>query len=54
MLELFPAPNIGYRWFLIGIAAINAMVSIILEDIFTEIGLQKFWKRYKLKDKSTN
>ena len=46
MLELFPAPNIGYRWFLIGIAAINAMVSIILEDIFTEIGLQKFWKRY--------
>ena len=45
-LELFAIPDIRYRWILVGLAVANAIVSIILEDFVTEIGLQKFWNKY--------
>ena len=44
-LELFAIPDIQYRWILVGLAVANAIVSIILEDFVTEIGLQKFWNK---------
>ena len=45
-LELFAIPDIRFRWILVGLAVANAIVSIILEDFVTEVGLQKFWNKY--------
>ena len=46
VLELFPVPDTGHRWTLIGLAAFNALLCIFLEDVVIEIGVQKFWKKY--------
>ena len=46
ILELFPVPEYGFRWSLIGLAAINAVLCIFLEDVVMENGVQNLWKKY--------
>lgn len=48
-LELFPVPDVGFRWTLIGLAAINAVISLFLEDFVIEVVLQRFWKKFGFK-----
>ena len=38
--------NYGFRWTLIGLAAINAVICIFLEDVVMEKGVQNLWKKY--------
>ena len=38
--------DFGFRWTLIGLAAINAVISIFLEDFVMEKGVQNLWKKY--------
>lgn len=46
LLQLFPVADFGFRWTLIGLAAVNAVISIFLEDVVMEKGVQNLWKKY--------
>lgn len=39
-------PSYSFRWSLVGLAAANAVVSVFLEDVVMEKGIQKCWKKY--------
>lgn len=43
---MFPVADFGFRWTLIGLAAVNAVISIFLEDVVMEKGVQNLWKKY--------
>ena len=34
--ELFVPPNPNYRWLLLGVAAVNVALCVIVEDVFME------------------
>ena len=34
--ELFVPPNKNYRWLLLGVAALNVALCVIVEDVFME------------------
>ena len=34
--ELFVPPNTSYRWLLLGVAALNVALCVIVEDVFME------------------
>jgi hypothetical protein len=36
----------NFRWYLLGLAVLNAVICIILEDFVMEVLLQKAWKTY--------
>ena len=38
--------DFGFRWTLIGLAALNAVICIFLEDVVMEKGVQNLWKKY--------
>ena len=38
--------DFGFRWTLIGLAAVNAVICIFLEDVVMEKGVQNLWKKY--------
>ena len=54
ILELLPVPqeHYNFRWQIIGIACINTVLCIFLEDILTEKCLVKLWKQYGFKSKT--
>ena len=45
-------PDYGFRWQIIGIACVNTVVCIFLEDIVTEKFLVKIWKKFGRKTKT--
>ena len=52
ILEILPVPEYKFRWQIIGIACVNTVLCIFLEEIVTETCLQKLWKKYGLKSKT--
>ena len=45
-MELFPAKEMSFRWKLIGLAALNTLFCIFLEDFVMEKGVQSLWNKY--------
>ena len=39
-------PVFAFRWSLVGLAVANAVVSVFLEDVIMEKGVQQCWKKY--------
>ena len=45
-------PDNGFRWMLIGLACVNTIICIFLEDVLMEKGFQSVWKKFGPKSKT--